>query len=800
MNIFFKKNFFTILPVIVFSLLAIFHVVFAQTTVSGVCSVRNSFVNAPTFYLPDVGVGYAKKAQPGINTIAELRGVCTKEIYKELLRQYCKQNSQPAQRGVIVYNEAGKVKSTASSAFGSGQFYCNSLDADPSAITGACGLRGNANAPGFFDPDSGVEYIKKAQPGINSITSLRQVCTREVYAELLVDYCKQNSGPASPEVIAYGEGGGPSVGGSAFGSEPMKCPESPTPTKSPIPKVLSTITYPVADLGSCASYEDCKTYCSVSANYSQCATFAQKIGLEIEIPDDKKAVFAAMQKGESPGQCKNEVSCRTYCEDVDRLGECVDFVEKFNLASPDELKEMRQMADVKKAGVSFPGNCKTKESCLKYCDNSANAVVCMEFAQKAGFIPKEDAEAVGKILPYLKSGGKLPGGCTTKKSCDTYCANDINTNECVDFAAGAGFMTKEDADIVKKTGGKGPGNCKSREACDSYCKDAEHIDECVDFAVKVGFISKEDAEMAKKYKITSGPGGCKSKAECEAFCVVNQDVCFQFAKDHGMLSEEDLKNIEEQKKFLEELNKAPPEWLACMEKELGSEFFRRFKTGKMTQSEAKSPTLEIAQRKCEKETMGPDIRKETEVCLSKATCAEFNSCFDALPKGQSTKQGTQQSSGQEQQDETGKKAQARALSCFQEKTDTCLSLSCSKFDACMKSLQQGGDKQGGQQQGSGTQDPKVNAKVQACQKEKINACLTKSCGEFQTCINALGGGGGGGGTSDPAVQAKFKSCQPKQKEGSGGQQQSGNQSQIPQGYSSWEAFCRVQPGDSRCAR
>ena len=222
------------------------------------------------------------------------------------------------------------------------------------------------------------------------------------------------------------------------------------------------ITYPVTELGNCTDQQECKAYCSISSNYSKCAAFAQKNNLAIEIPDDKKAVFAAIQKGESPGQCKDEVACRKYCENIDNIKECSDFAAKFDLATPDELKEMRQMAAVKQAGVSFPGNCKTKESCLKYCDNSANAVVCMEFALKAGFIPKEDAEAVSRILPYLKSGGKLPGGCTTKESCDAYCGSDTNTIECVNFAEKAGFMTKEDADIVRKTGGKSPGNCKSK--------------------------------------------------------------------------------------------------------------------------------------------------------------------------------------------------------------------------------------------------------------------------------------------------------------------------------------------------
>ncbi|MDP3792337.1 MAG: LamG domain-containing protein [bacterium] len=604
-----------------------------------------------------------------------------------------------------------------------------------------------------------------------------------------------------------------------------KCPPSITPV-TPTPAVLSNIKYPVTKLGNCTDQQDCKNYCDISSNYSQCAAFAQNNNLVVLVPDDKKAVFAAMQKGESPGQCKDEASCRNYCEDIDNIGECVDFVEKFNLASSDELKEIRQMADVKKAGVAFPGNCKTKESCLKYCDNSANAVVCMEFALKAGFIPKEDAEAVSKIIPYLKSGGKLPGGCTTKESCDAYCGSETHVIECVDFAVGAGFMSKEDAEIVKKTGGKGPGNCRSKEACENYCKDEKHIDECVDFGVKAGFISAEEAEMAKKFKITSGPGGCKSKADCEAFCVVNQDICIEWGKEHGI----DMGGGQAGPGTAEECAKYGGNWdgKKC---ELGS-------SECVKQGGSWGPDKETGKETCNfSGGMGPDIRKEIESCLSKTTCAEFNLCFDALPKG-----NQQQSSGQGQQqgpqDENGKKVEARARACIEEKMDSCLVLSCSEFEACLKSLQQGSPEQGtgdqkpgqsqenpkfnakikacqeeikaiktkeiqekmaacltrscsefesciksvqpsgdqggqqnGQQQGQGTPDPAVDAKIQTCQKEKVNVCLSKPCNEFQACLNALGGGGSGGeqqqSAPDPAVQSKFMTCFPPPPSGGG---------------------------------
>ncbi|MBI2096730.1 MAG: hypothetical protein HYT40_01050 [Candidatus Sungbacteria bacterium] len=96
--------------------------------------------------------------------------------------------------------------------------------------------------------------------------------------------------------------------------------------------------------GGCFDLAECEVYCDAEEHWTECTEFADKANLTVEVPDDKKAVFSAMQKGESPGRCKDEASCRKYCENVDNLEECVNFVEKFNLATSDELKEIRQMA------------------------------------------------------------------------------------------------------------------------------------------------------------------------------------------------------------------------------------------------------------------------------------------------------------------------------------------------------------------------------------------------------------------------------------------------------------------------
>ena len=947
MDIFFKKNLLIILPVLIFSLFASSNIVSAQTTVSGVCAVRNNFVNAPTFNLPDLGVGYAKKTQPGINTIAGLRAACTKEIYQELFQQYCKQNSQPVHTSVITYNEEGKVTSAGGSTAFSGSsiiFYCNALGKDLSTITGACELR-SGDVPGFFDPDIGVGYIKKAQPGVNSLAGLRKVCTREVYEKLLIDYCKQNSKPASPGVIVYGEGGGPKiVGGSAFGSEPMNCPATPEPTPLPSDGSLS-IAYPIPELGNCANQEGCRAYCGITNNYSQCTEFAHKNNLLVVVPDDKKAVFTAIQKGESPGQCKDEVSCRKYCEDIDHLEECVAFAEKFDLATPDELKEMRQMAAAKQAGVKFPGNCKTKQSCLQYCEAPSHAVECVAFAEAAGFISGDEAAQARKFAPLI-ARGETPGGCTRKEQCEAYCQDTTHIDECLDFAVKHDVLPPDELEIVKKIqpfvkAGKMPGGCKSKAECDAYCTDGTHFEECVEIGLAIGVIKPEEVDMIRKSG-GKGPGNCRSREACEAFCAdpQNQKECMDFAVRIGLITQEEAESYQntgdvsqcfeeaddkitacfvtnlgpdvfEQMKagkmphdpaimekmrkaqacvqqysgqataVLNDFLKAMPAADACITSEFGPDFIGRLKRNAIPCSQMKGlkgkmdacfqkgmavlfepcvqkecnkvlsciqdvnktlmsifkqvessdkppegqkqefppaiqdklnscnisvgpgfdPTACLAKSTCKEffACLGPTtgtqdgaeppggappkftermkacmpelVADQMRACTSKPTCAEVNACVEAMQSGQKPSKP-----GEEQQLELPSDIKSRLMTCQQEvvqkesqvKIDACLGKSCSEFQACIDSAfppSPDGSQQ--QQQGQGTVDPRIQTKIQACMDEKTNACLAKPCPEFFACLNSLGSGGGGDqqgqqqGQSNPALDAKIQSCIPQ---------------------------------------
>ena len=311
------------------------------------------------------------------------------------------------------------------------------------------------------------------------------------------------------------------------------------------------IQFPVKELGNCQDKSSCKSYCDKPENAKACVNFAEKNNLmSKEEVETAKKFIAAGNKG--PGGCSGKNECETYCNNIDHIDECVAFGEKNNLMPPEELKEAKMVQSAIKRGVKPPA-CNGKKACDTYCESPNNMEECIAFGAEAGFIQGKELEDAQKMLTAIKKGVK-PLPCKGKEACDTYCSSPDNIEACMTFAQAAGFMTPEEAQNSEKMitavrKGVKPPNCNGKEACDTYCAEDAHIEECINFSIAAGFMDEKDAEMAKKTK-GKGPGGCKGREECEAFCnnPDNQETCFNFAKDNSMMSEEDLKRMEEGKR------------------------------------------------------------------------------------------------------------------------------------------------------------------------------------------------------------------------------------------------------------
>jgi len=133
------------------------------------------------------------------------------------------------------------------------------------------------------------------------------------------------------------------------------------------------------------------------------------------------------------------------------------------------LDDCQDSSVVSIKNINYPveelNNCQNQEECRIYCDRLENLEQCYNYSKKNNFVAKCELEKVEKILNTIKSGINLPS-CRTKAECKEYCSKEENLDECLYFAQSAGFMSKEQAFLLRKTRAKGPGDVKEKKIAD----------------------------------------------------------------------------------------------------------------------------------------------------------------------------------------------------------------------------------------------------------------------------------------------------------------------------------------------
>ena len=255
------------------------------------------------------------------------------------------------------------------------------------------------------------------------------------------------------------------------------------------------INFPVSELGNCSSKEKCKTFCDNPDNIRVCVDFAEKHNLMSK--DEVKRARKVVELGSGPGGCRGKDACEKFCSTPENIEVCIEFAEKHDLVDKKQIEEGRKVAKALKEGANLPGGCKDKSTCEAYCSDTAHSEECLNFAEKAGFIPKEELERARKFLPLMQRG-ETPGACKTKDQCETYCHQEGNIQECAEFGLKVGAMSQEEYDRFKKTGGKGPGSCKGQNECEAFCNNPENQEQCLSFAEEHGFMKKGRVEEVRE--------------------------------------------------------------------------------------------------------------------------------------------------------------------------------------------------------------------------------------------------------------------------------------------------------------
>lgn len=296
------------------------------------------------------------------------------------------------------------------------------------------------------------------------------------------------------------------------------------------------IEFPIAELGNCTSIDECKTYCDDSANIDQCIRWAEDNGFAPEQPEQ-----SAPRDIKGPGGCDSRGSCDNYCHNPDNNQECLDFAVREGFMTQAEAD---RILDLQRRQEEFHQRALDRVPDRPRVDDRRDDE------------PEIDEAKVLKLLEEIDG----PGGCNTFDQCDEYCSNDDHGEECFAFAVEHGLMAPEDAERFKRMMElEGPGGCRGEE-CRDFCDAPGHERECLEFAHDNGFIPDEEYEQVKKFVEileVGGPGGCKDQRSCDSFCQnpANQEECFSFAKEHGLISPEELQLIEEVQGFERELRR-----------------------------------------------------------------------------------------------------------------------------------------------------------------------------------------------------------------------------------------------------
>ena len=356
------------------------------------------------------------------------------------------------------------------------------------------------------------------------------------------------------------------------------------------------IQFPIAELGGCGSMQECKIFCDDPVNGDACFAFAQARGLvkkeDVQKRNEEKQFerqrSQVLQKESGPGGCNSEESCREFCSDPANGEECLAFAKKHELRSPEELakiesqiQHIRKSEEVVQEG-NGPGGCNSPESCRAFCREPANRKICFEFAKEHKLIEEEELARIEKEGIERQTG---PGGCASKEECDAFCRTPQNIQACLDFAVDKGQITAEQAaqfkqmqtrgaldrtrpqvrgpqirgtqqpkideekarQLLETTGG--PGGCKSFEECSVFCGDQANEDVCFSFAKEHGLMSSDDADRIDRMRNVQGPGGCRGR-QCEQVCGEQgrEEECLNFAIDQGLIPPEE---VEHAKKFIE---------------------------------------------------------------------------------------------------------------------------------------------------------------------------------------------------------------------------------------------------------
>lgn len=218
------------------------------------------------------------------------------------------------------------------------------------------------------------------------------------------------------------------------------------------------ISFPIEELGNCASMSECRAFCEQPANQQNCVDFARKKGM-----GGYKKQGDMLERAKQTLGCDSFESCRAYCQEPANQEKCNRLAEEY---APEEFKARKEEMLQRARQVL---GCQTFEECRNFCQNPNNQEKCMRFTEEQAppEVRQRIQEAKQRIAEQAQKHG-LP--CDSFEACKAYC--ESNPGNCQRFENRDGQTSIQ----IHKEEELG---CSTEEECRRLCE--QNPDKCPGF-------------------------------------------------------------------------------------------------------------------------------------------------------------------------------------------------------------------------------------------------------------------------------------------------------------------------------
>ena len=180
------------------------------------------------------------------------------------------------------------------------------------------------------------------------------------------------------------------------------------------------VSFPIAELGNCASLSDCRQFCGDPVNATSCVDYGKAKGFYQDDPVIADQARILAEARQSLG-CDSYENCLNFCEVPANFDACNSFARSQGIVGGvvDDLVRVPVLERAKEAL-----GCSSENDCRTVCSDEANWDRCSDFAREAGLRGGE--HKVG------------PGGCTSESTCGSFCSDPNNFQVCQGFTQVAG--------------------------------------------------------------------------------------------------------------------------------------------------------------------------------------------------------------------------------------------------------------------------------------------------------------------------------------------------------------------------